>query len=89
MLEEIDRKGQRIYVTEDENFPDEKPTLNAVDGLMFRGVSINREENDAVAKYHVYSDPNIGVVCFTHYDLQNYLGYMDQINMEELHKRNR
>ena len=80
-------KSLQLFSSPD--FPDDKPTLNIVDSLVYRGLSIDREANKSILDYHVYYDEHIGVACFTDHLLSNPMGYTDQAAMEELHHKNR
>jgi len=90
-LQNLKAQGISLKSEVHEDFPDSsgKPTLDITDAVVYRGVNVNRENNDHLDKYHVYNDSDLGVVCFTHLDLSNPLAYVNQAHIEDLHSKNR
>jgi hypothetical protein len=90
MLSSLTASGRKVQARQDSaGFPDNKPTVNFVDGLIVRGLSTDRDKNAFLSKYHVFTDSLVGVTCFTHLDIQSPYAYVDQVRLEELFKTNR
>mmetsp|Transcript_4891 Transcript_4891/g.9158 ORF Transcript_4891/g.9158 Transcript_4891/m.9158 type:complete len:284 (-) Transcript_4891:641-1492(-) len=90
MLEGLKESNRRLELVNDKKaFKEDRPTVNFSDGMIFRGLSTQREKNDFFSNYHVFTDNFVGVCCFTHIDVQNPFAYIDQAKLEELFKLNR
>lgn len=88
-LDTLKQQSKTLKLTTDPKFSDEKPTMNVIDGLIYRGLSIDRSQNKPLSNYHVYFDEGLGIVCYTDKLLSNPLGYANQDLMEQLHAKNR
>ena len=88
-FDQLERENHHVVLLDSPKYKNSKPTVNVVDAIVYRGLYIDREKNDPVDKYHVYADPMMGLVAFTHNALQDHLAYTNQDGIEDLHTRNR
>ncbi|CAG9314541.1 unnamed protein product [Blepharisma stoltei] len=87
----LKQSGKRVELHKTKDFPDEsgRPTVNVIDAVLYRGLSVNRAENPPLESFHVASDVDLGIFCYTHKDLSDRFAYVNQARMEELHAKNR
>ncbi|OMJ77318.1 hypothetical protein SteCoe_23107 [Stentor coeruleus] len=85
----LKQEDKYLKLIKDPDYTEEKPTINIIDSLVYRGLSIDRTQNKSIIDYHVYYDENLGIACFTDNALSDPMGYTNQALMEELHAKNR
>jgi len=90
LLKDLKKEGKSLVLQTNSDFQRQqpKPVINVHDAVIYRGVSHKRTENEYMDNYHVYTDKDFGLVCFTHYHLSEQYAYVDQKRMETLLKRN-
>lgn len=89
-LKELHREGKSLVVKENLDYvrDNPKPVVNVHDAVIYRGLSHKRSENEYMDNYHVYTDKDLGLVCFTHQHLSEQYAYVDQKRLEGLLQRN-
>ena len=90
LLKDLKKDGKSIVVRTNQDFAKEfpKPIINVHDAVIYRGLSHKRTENEYMDNYHVFTDKDLGLVCFTHYHLSEQYAYVDQKRMQNLLNRN-
>ena len=65
------------------DFPDEKPTANIIDSVIWRGLNLERSQNPSREEVHVHDDYDAGIMIFTDKALSDRYSYINQTRLTD------